>query len=352
MPKVLYGGYLGCGNLGDDAVLAGMVHGLGVDYAPTVLSGDPEATFREHRLPAVPRRDRRAVAEAIAACEVLVYPGGSVFQDSSSVRSVLYYAEQVTAARKAGKRIALVGQGVGPVKSLLGKRAVKAAFMSADVVTVRDPDSLDLLKSLGVTKASLAADSAFLLPPPPSGDETEAFGVGTMRTVALAPRPVTGVDVAALFADVCKGLFASGVMPVLVAMDREMDGPLIQAIADKAGGKIPDMKKLGSPSAFQARVARMDGVLAMRLHAGILAATVGVPPLMISYDPKVAAFARRLDVGNALPMTGLTAPRIVENLLTFLKGHESHVRVVARRTEELRSSAEGSVRAVRALLPA
>src|SRR5689334_20276240 len=54
MKNLLLAGYLGAGNLGDDAVMLGLVHGLGgAGYSVTVLSGAPEETHRLYGFPSV-----------------------------------------------------------------------------------------------------------------------------------------------------------------------------------------------------------------------------------------------------------------------------------------------------------
>ncbi len=91
----------------------------------------------------------------------------------------------------------------------------------------------------------------------------------------------------AVFSELSRLLFQNGYMPVLLEMDLLHDRATIDAISKANGGKIPDIKNLTSPIQIQQRLARVDSVIAMRLHAGILAATVNVPPFMVSYDPKV-----------------------------------------------------------------
>lgn len=47
--RVLVSGYYGFGNLGDEALLAGLLGGLKEQgHTPVVLSGDPKATEEQH----------------------------------------------------------------------------------------------------------------------------------------------------------------------------------------------------------------------------------------------------------------------------------------------------------------
>jgi polysaccharide pyruvyl transferase CsaB len=347
---LLLAGYIGAGNFGDDAVALGLVHGLrthGYEFA--ALSGAPEETFRLYGIRSFPRRDDKYIKQAIEDCDALVFPGGSIFQDVTSVGSVFYYEKLVSTAKKAGKKVLLLGQGVGPLGNFLSKRTALKAFNAADAVTVRDPGALQVLKDLGYTRpARVTADSAFLLPVPATGLGEEGFNVGNMKSVGIAPRPVKekGRDIGGLFGEFCRLLYQSGSMPVLIVMDKVEDTHLIDEISKKQGGKVPDLRKLTTPMQIQQRIGRMESVVAMRLHAGILAATMNVPSLMVSYDPKVTSYARIMETGNALGLEGLTATRLLDAFVSFQKDHARNVKIVERKREEQARAAEGNVEAV------
>ena len=348
--RLVMAGYFGSGNLGDDAILLGFIHGLGnLPVEVTVLSGSPEETYRLYGFNSVPRKDVTAVKNAIQRCDALVYPGGSIFQDVTSVKSVKYYQALVGMAKAAGKKVFLLGQGVGPVKSFFGKRWTADAYNKADAIAVRDPGSMALLKSIGVTKPiRVTADSALLLDRPADSGDGNDYNVGNMKAVGVSVRPYgKGKDVVNLFSDLCKRLFAANYMPVLIEMDRNEDGPLILEISKSSGGKIPDLRKLQTPMQLQQRLCRMDAVIAMRLHAGVLAASVGIPPFMVSYDPKVTAFAKLLDLAAAPPMEGLTGQRLFDLFMDFQKSRERHEKLMQKKLEELRAQAEGNVLALR-----
>ncbi|HZH97493.1 MAG TPA: polysaccharide pyruvyl transferase family protein, partial [Fimbriimonadaceae bacterium] len=113
------------------------------------------------------------------------------------------------------------------------------------------------------------------------------------------------------------------------------------------GGKIPDMRKMGTPMQIQQRMSRMDAVIAMRLHAGILATSVGVPPYMISYDPKVAAFAKALDLSGSTSIDNLTPQRLFENFQTFYKDKERNTRLLQKKSQEFKEQAEVNLQVLR-----
>lgn len=352
MPHIVLAGYLGCGNLGDDAVMLGIVERLGPECEFTVLSGDPDETHRQYSLQSVPRKNFGQVELAMKRADAVIFPGGSVFQDSTSVKSVLYYAHIAKLAKKHSNKLIFLGQGVGPLKSFFGKRQSTAAFNSADLICVRDPGSMATLRDLGVkVKVHQAADSAFLLSPPLQ-EEGSTYNVGGMKSIAIAPRPIhkKGNDDVVLMGEFCRMAYQAGYAPTLIEMDPAEDGPLIDAISKQQGGRIPQLRKLGSPMMVQQRLARMDSVVAVRLHAGILAASVGVPPLMVSYDPKVSAFSQQIGVGPALPIEGLTPSRLFDAFQNHLKERERLAVVVRQKLAEQQSSAMKNILLAREIL--
>jgi polysaccharide pyruvyl transferase CsaB len=306
------------------------------EFELTALSGRPEETYRQYKIPSVPRRESRAVEDAIAKCDALVFPGGSIFQDATSVGSAYFYAGIVKRAKTAGKRVVMLSQGIGPLTTFFGKRFATGALNQCDAVAVRDPGAAQSLRDLGVkTKVFQTADLAFLLHHRLE-DEGEDYKVGTQKIVGVAPRSLgKRFDSAGFFSELCKLLMQSGSIPVLIPMDTEEDVPLIDEISKKYGGKIQDMRKVQTPLQVMGRMARMDGIIAMRLHAAIFSTIVGVPPLMLSYDPKVAAFARMLEVGSAVPIDNLTAPRAFELYQSLQRDQDRNVRLLEKKRSEL-----------------
>lgn len=358
MPRLLLSGYFGAGNLGDDAILKGFVTGLeGLSYQYRALASSPERLMRNLGIQGVPKADLGSVKQAIAECDALVFPGGSVFQDVTSVRSVAYYANLVKEAKRQNKKVVMLGQGVGPLTRWMGKRLAASAFQAADMIAVRDPMSVSALRALGVTKnPRTTADCAFLLPPPPEGDASStSFGVAGMKTIGISARPF-GKDkskgVVEAFADLVKLLNSNGFVPVMLPLDAEEDAKVIEAIAKRHGGKVPDLKGLTTPTQFQQRVSRMEAVIAMRLHAGILASTVGVPAMMVSYDPKVTAFANIMGLPTPPNISGATGDRLFAQFQSFIKDRDKLVPQILRKRDEQIEAAKGNILALRDCLGA
>ncbi|MCL6623872.1 MAG: polysaccharide pyruvyl transferase family protein [Fimbriimonadales bacterium] len=330
----------------------GFLRGLsGLDVYPVVLSGDPAETHRNIGVPAIFRRDFQALRKELETSEALVLAGGGLFQDVTSVFSVRYYAQLVHFARKLGKRVILLAQGVGPLRSLLGRRMAAGAFQAAQAITVRDPQSLAVLRDLKVNKpVQVTADLAWLVEP----DRGEgAFSLGEMRTIGISARPWRGRKaLAGLFGEFAQILYQNQYVPVLVEMDRNEDTQILDAIAKMHGGRCPDIRNVATPSQMAGRIARMDGMVAMRMHAGLFCALGGKAPLMIAYDPKVSAFSASLGLPSPLSLDGLTPQKLWEAFKRFEAERRKWDGEVQARVGPLRDLAKKNISIMKEAIPA
>jgi polysaccharide pyruvyl transferase WcaK-like protein len=102
------------------------------------------------------------------------------------VREVRRLARIAAVARALGRRIALLGVGVGPLRTPAGRHAARRFLRHVDFATVRDPESAALVSALVPLTASVAADLAFLLP-----------SVLAVPRAARTPTPTLGVSLLA-----------------------------------------------------------------------------------------------------------------------------------------------------------
>ncbi|MDW8320437.1 MAG: polysaccharide pyruvyl transferase CsaB [Armatimonadota bacterium] len=320
---ILACGYYGFANVGDEAVLAGLAQGLrqaGYAGSLTVLSADTAYTQREHHLPAIVRTDLRRVWQAMREARVFVLGGGSLIQDVTSARSVVYYLGMHTLARRAGCRIAWIGQGVGPLRRSWARWWVARAARQAEAVVVRDTASAELLQGMGVTQVQTGADLSFLLPEANTENGwkvLQRFGVAGKDTlIAIAPRRWRGEEASlvSLFQTISRNANRQwGARTVLLPMQASRDGVLIERIASGA----PEAIMIHEPLPVQA-VKDVLGccrvVVGMRLHALMLAAASGVPALALSYDPKVRAFWEPVEPKHIVDMTDVHQHEVEQRL--------------------------------------
>jgi polysaccharide pyruvyl transferase CsaB len=361
-PRILVSGYYGFGNAGDEAILAGLLRGLhvsGADVETTVLSGDPASTRREHGASAV-RRGILQASRRARDSSLLISGGGGLLQDVTSWRSPLYYLGVIRAARASGVPVAAIGQGVGPLRRRAIRAAARRVLNGVDVIAVRDAASRRALRSIGVERdIEVTADLAFLLPKPTQAEVEVVWRAAPLREgerrAAVAVRSVPGVAgdegiAAGLAAAIGEGCSRCGVTPVLVPMQRDRDLQLAEAVARAMPCAAQVVAGARSVRQLLALVAGCDLVIAARLHALIFAAICGVPPVALSYDPKVDALMEQLSLPVATPLDPLDARGLAEAVQQTWSTRSTVQDLLVERTKRLRAAAMRNVELALSLL--
>lgn len=300
---VICGAY-GRGNAGDDAILEAILQemrDIDPDMPMMVLSKDPKETRLAYRVRAVQRFNFPVWQQAMRRSKLYINGGGSLIQDVTSRRSLWFYLHNISTAKRLGCKVQMYGCGIGPVsRPSHRKMAAKVLNASVDVITLREPDSLTELESMGVVKPEilLTADPALTLDCAPSFKTDSVMlqsGVPTGgRYICFALRKWKGFEEKApVFAAAAAHAYnAHGLTPVFLAVEKHQD-PMAAAIAAQ-GLTVPHyfLDDAGKAGTIIGALSRMEVVVSMRLHALIFAAGKGIPLVGVVYDPKVSSFLR------------------------------------------------------------
>ena len=314
---VICGAY-GRGNAGDDAILEAILQemrSIDQDMPITVLSKDPKSTRLTYRVRAVHRSNLLAWHTAMSSSRLYINGGGSLIQDVTSRRSLWFYLANIRAAKHAGNRVQMYGCGIGPViRENHRKLTARVINQNVDVITLREPDSLEELRSMGVTRPEilLTADPALTLPRAPE-DKTDSLllraGIPPRgKYLCFALRRWKGFEEKApIFGAAAEYAYRTyGLTPVFVAVEKHLDPGAGQLAA--RGLTIPHyfLNDAGSAGTIIGALSRMQAVVSMRLHALIFAAGQGIPLAGVVYDPKVSAFLRYIGQDLFVDLADLT----------------------------------------------
>ena len=345
--RFLISGYYGFANLGDEALLAEIVAGLKTRYPLgeiDVLSATPEITAHDYGVEATQRMDLRAIAKSIERCDVVLSGGGGLLQNTTSLKSLLYYAGIVRSGIQAGKKTMIFAQSIGPL-DFFGRQTVRRFCSGVTAATVRDESSRELLASLlpGVT-VERTADPVFLYDLPERPPDLAAAGL----YAASDPLAIVAVRKTARFEEASAAVAVAvdalaerhGVHCAFVPFGGQADAEAATVVIRKCRSK-PTLVALGGLDAIASAIARARVVVGIRLHALILAARFGVPFLALAYDPKVDALCR--DLGYPLPPLWSPAFRALDPA-----GIAHAVDEVWTRGPELRAQLEASSVGLRA----
>lgn len=92
--NIVISGYYGFHNAGDEAMLLAILQALRKTFdAPsiTVISGNPSDTARTFGVKAVPRFGILPILSSLFRTDLLISGGGSLLQDVTSWKSMIYY---------------------------------------------------------------------------------------------------------------------------------------------------------------------------------------------------------------------------------------------------------------------
>ena len=288
--KVLLCGYYGEHNLGDDALLEVLLEQLPAGCTPLVTALDQPLVQQRFGVATTDRGSLSGVLRALGGCSALVLGGGSLLQDSTSFKSLLYYAALILTARAQGKPVGLWGQGLGPLRRRRSRWLVRALLPLATAISWRDPASARLAASWGIG-APVGSDPVWGLRPRPW------HGAGGPIVLCWRPTPLLEGRAWLPYLDALDRLASHTDRPVhWLPFHHDQDGPLLETL--RSEGLIPPSLDARSqtvaaadPAAALDHFAGASLVVAMRLHGLILAALAGAPTAALSYDPKVAAAA-------------------------------------------------------------
>lgn len=300
LKRIVISGYYGFSNAGDEAALSAIVRGLKLqaDVDITVFSASPEETAKLHGVRALPRMSVSQVAGALKDCDLLISGGGSLIQDATSLRSLIYYLAVISLAKRYRRKVMILGQGIGPLRRSISRRLVRKALAGVDLITVRDAQSAELLAKMEIGPVRVTADPTFTLEPCSEeevlhllnetglSDQDDVIAVSLRKLDYLPGIPDFSPDIMGLLADEARKLPAK---LLLVGMQSPDDLVLAKEIGEKTG--IAYQSRQWTPEQMLGALGKCRLVVGMRLHSLIFAASAGVPFLGIAYDPKVESFA-------------------------------------------------------------
>ncbi|MDR1944230.1 MAG: polysaccharide pyruvyl transferase family protein [Synergistaceae bacterium] len=285
---VLLAGYFGFGNLGDELLLSSAL-----DYLETagvkkdrvaVLSRDPGETSATFGVEAFGRElFSLPLSRALSASRSLIFPGGGIFQDSSSVRSCFYYWGLARKAISHSCRLAAISQSIGPLSNKLSKKMTRDALSRCRYLSVRDETSIALSRELGLHVES-TPDLVMGLKIPELPERSNGAALINIR-------PVRGSDACARTVLKAARAFASEGIPIRgTAFAREDELELKRYIRS---GELPkcDVALVKNLNDFLSVSQDAFAAVGMRLHFGILSLKRGLGVAIAPYDPKVSDFA-------------------------------------------------------------
>lgn len=325
--KIVLSGYYGFDNLGDEAILTYLIKLLRKNnIEPIVLSANVVETQKTYGVEAVDRSDFNVVLETMKKADGLISGGGSLLQDKTSKKSLMYYLLVMAIAKIAKKPVYFYGQGVGPIKSPELKLFTRMMLKRTTLLSVRDEDSRDLLvNEIKVKKdIDLIHDPVLFMKKQvelPSGHRfsTDELSFLKKKPVYVSIRPTENDEtVLTAFRGLMDKLEELDIPVISFPYHEKQDGEITKKLFNqRKNGLYVERKLTLEEASYILNQSRL--VVGLRLHSLIMAVSQGTPFIGISYDPKIDALVKQFGytvVGN---VNTIGAESLIERTEGMLK---------------------------------
>lgn len=298
--KLLIVGNYGAGNLGDDAILGGILtelkelnfqgaigvtHG-GVHSSPEIYKGLKKLPFAPAGLRSRFSKRAKDAKLAFQEADLVILGGGGLFMDEESGWAPYIWYRQAKACWTHQKPYICFGQSLGPLRHFWNRWLTKKVFKRAQAVLVRDEASFDLLKKWGIS-ASLGIDPAF------------AWLAAEKRRI---PKKPILLAILRLWPGFGEKEWQIVLKELKVYAKKHKLKPILMTM-DPANIQEQEALKKSSWERFEPSSVRMafeglekaELVFGARLHGAIFALMADTPHLIFSYSQKIKSLFETLD---------------------------------------------------------
>lgn len=336
MTSIVISGYFGFDNFGDEAILEAMIVGIkqaNKNVEITILSQKPDFTANKYNVKAVSRNNPAEIFKAIRDCQLFISGGGSLLQDVTGWKSIPYYTGQIFLARMLGKKTVIYAQGIGPVKNKFNSFLIRRAAIKADLVTVRDKGSRDILIDFGLDSRTvkLTADPVFLRANSDYNNDkpVEIEDIPTDKKIlGVSIRPWKDSNYLKKLAPALDRLTVeSDSRILLIPFHSEQDKDLSLQLSSLLKADSIVLKGQYNISEMLEIFSKIDFLIGVRYHSLVFATLTATPFLALSYDPKVWNFVSSLGINLLLDINQLDND-VLYRIARSIQGNESQVRTV------------------------
>lgn len=291
--KFVLSGYFGFKNFGDEAILSVIVQKLQeYNHKITVISSNPQYTISKFKnIRSIYTFKLSDIIKAIFKTDFLISGGGSLLQDTTSLKSLIYYLLVIFIALIFGKKVIIFAQGIGPITNPIGIFLTKTLLKFCAYVSVRDLKSYELLKQWGIN-SELLCDPIF---------STKIPEIEKTDTVSIQLRNfhTMNEDFIDRLAQKVSEEFSDKNIEIYSFQDN-IDLEICQKFQKALNLLNSDIKTTIysdlTDEEIISNIAKCQYLIAMRFHAIIIGLLADVKTMAINYDIKVEKIAKEFNL--------------------------------------------------------
>jgi len=316
-------GYYGSNNHGDDVLLKAITSGLREIHPEikiTVISKRPKETEQIYGIKSIQRFNFPRIIMTLRRTNLLIMGGGSLIQDLTSTKSLIYYVFVMTLAAKTRTKIMLYANGIGPLKLAKNQQRAAKALEKVEKITLRDRQSHTVLQELGLKNQNIivTADAAFGFTntQPNAGDEIlDRIGLSNKKYFCVSIRGWKSLreDFTAEMAVFCDYMGEKhGLTPLFIPMQPSIDAEISTQVMELARRQSFYLQDSLSIEEMLSVVSKAQFLVGMRLHSIIYGANTATPVIGLVYDPKVSAVFRELNQKYYMNLEEASANKLID----------------------------------------
>lgn len=242
-------------------------------------------------------------------------------------------------ANKRGIPVVLYNSSLGPVRSKAGKQALEQVIDSAELLILRDKESVELLQRLGLDHPNIVEGADCALNAEPA-NEKRFQEICDAEALFQSTRPVVGFNVNSYVDAFVRNdgvsfgreslvrLYAETVDRVIEAlgvdiiftetqhMDMNIANEVLAAVRQRQRVRLISNRKY-SYGDICSVLRRLDLFVGMRTHSLILSSAMGTVPVGIVTYPKNRGYMRTIGLGkNLIEFADLSTDKFVELIIS------------------------------------
>jgi len=378
--KIAILGSYGEGNLGDEAICSSVLSDIRKNHEEAkiiLFSHDVEDSLKRYKKisnitirPIIATgfrslfkqfRDNKfkESIKQLKECDLVIIGGGGLFYDSEvvvGVNPVLIWLIRVFLLRSLRLKIVLYAVGIGPINKKISKFFLRILSNLVHSITVRDKYSAQILKACKVyVPIVISADPVWLTKWKVRDfqeiTKNRKLKYDAKNKLGIQVRKVKGMDevefikILVEFIDLMveKYLFSVALIPMSIK-DPD-DRVLLEKIQLKSKNENNiEIVVVNDISDVSEVMQECDFLLLSRMHSIILATTLGIPYLALSYSPKTDDLLSRLKMDDfSWPVSEIESQTLERLYLELMKQKVSRRKYLLEKSKEMKKSAQKNI---------